>query len=296
MSEFLDPQLMNRLSPLALNARQPMMGSVSGRHRSPVRGSSLEFAEYRNYVPGDDLRRLDWRAWGRSDRFFVKEFEADTNLRLSVVLDASGSMNYDLRKPVGSILTRMDYAKYLAGSLAWLASQQGDAVGLSAIHHSTPCDVPPGRGPRHLGYVLEQLRDVSASESADLATALHHVADRLPRRSLVVVFSDLFMDLEELKPAIEHLRWRHHDLAVFHLLEPSELEFDFDQPVKLIDLEGDTPLLADPALMGERYREVVQGYLSGVTRLMNRSNADYHRVQMDKPYGDVLTQFLLGRS
>ena len=296
MPEILDPQLMSRLVPLSLNARQPMLGSVSGRHRSPVRGSSLEFAEYRKYVPGDDLRRLDWRAWGRSDRFFVKEFEADTNLRMSIVMDASGSMNYDLREPVGNIVTRIDYAKHLAGSLAWLASHQGDAVGLSAIHKSTPCDVPPRRGPRHLGYVLDQLQEITASESADLATALHHVADRLPRRSLIVVFSDLFMDLEELKPAIEHLRWRHHDLAVFHLLEPSELEFDFDQPVKLIDLEGDAPLLADPAVMGERYRDVIREYLDAIARLMNRSYADYHRVRLDESYGDVLTRFLLRRS
>lgn len=296
MSEFLDPLLMNRLSPLALNARQPMLGSVSGRHRSPVRGSSLEFAEYRKYVPGDDLRRLDWRAWGRTDRFFVKEFEADTNLRLSLVLDASGSMNYDLRQPTATVQTRLDYAKYLAGSLAWLASRQGDAVGLSAIHKTTPCDVPPGRGARHLGYILDQLQGLAASQTADLATALHHVADRLPRRSLVVVFSDLFMDLEELKPAIEHLRWRHHDLAVFHLLEPSELEFDFDKPVKLIDLEGDAPVLADPALMGERYREVVQDYLQGVRQLMNRSQADYHQVNLAQSYADVLTEFLLRRS
>ena len=296
MSKILEPEIMSRLVPLALNARQPMLGDVSGRHRSPVRGSSLEFAEYRNYVPGDDTRRLDWRAWARSDRDYIKEFEADTNLRLSIVLDASGSMNYGLRNPQGPVATRLDFAKHLAGALAWLASQQGEAVGLSAIHRSRPCDVPPRRGPRHLGYILEQLEEIKASEEADLAVALHHVADRLPRRSLVVIFSDLFMDLRLLKPAIEHLRWRRHDIALFHLLEPSELEFDFDKPVKLLDLEGGSPLLADPALMSESYRQVVIEYLENISDLVNRSNVDYHRVRMDRTYEEVLTQFLLRRS
>lgn len=296
MSKILEPEIMSRLAPLALNARQPMLGDVSGRHRSPVRGSSLEFSEYRNYVPGDDTRRLDWRAWARSDRYFIKEFEADTNLRMSIVLDASGSMNYALRNPQGAIGTRLDFAKYIAAALAWLASQQGESVGLSTIHKNQPVDVPPRRGARHLGHILEQLEDVSADEEADLSTALHHVADRLPRRSLVVVLSDLFMDLRQLKPAVEHLRWRRHDVVVFHLLEPSELEFDFDQPVKLLDLEGGSPLLADPAMMSESYRQVVLEYLQSITDLANRSNIDYHRIRMDRTYEEVLTQFLLRRS
>ncbi len=296
MSKILDPDIMSRLAPLALNSRQPMLGDVSGRHRSPVRGSSLEFSEYRNYVPGDDTRRLDWRAWARSDRYFIKEFEADTNLRMSIVLDASGSMNYGLRNPQGSVATRLDFSKRIAAALAWLASEQGESVGLSTIHKNQPVDVPPRRGARHLGHILEQLEQVNADEDADLSTALHHVADRLPRRSMVVVLSDLFMDLRELKPAIEHLRWRRHDVAVFHLLEPSELEFDFDSPVKLLDLEGGSPLLADPAMMSESYRQVVLEYLDSITELANRSNIDYHRIRMDRTYEEVLAQFLLRRS
>jgi len=296
MSKILQPDVMSRLAPLALNARQPMLGDVAGRHRSPVRGSSLEFAAYRNYVPGDDTRRLDWRAWARSDRDYVKEFEADTNLRMSIVVDASGSMNYGLREPHAAVETRLDFAKHVGGALAWLASQQGESVGLSAIHKSKACDVPPRRGPRHLGHVLEQLEQIQASEEADLANALHHVADRLPRRSLVVILSDLFMDLRELKPALEHLRWRRNDVAIFHLLEPSELDFDFDSPVKLMDLEGGSPLLADPALMSESYRQVVLEYLESISKMVSQSNIDYHQVRMDQTYEDVLTQFLLRRS
>ncbi len=296
MPRILDSEVLSRLKPLGLNARQPMLGDVSGRHRSPLRGSSLEFAEYRNYVPGDDTRRLDWRAWARSDRYFVKEHEADTNLRLSVVLDSSGSMNYPLRKPMGEATTRFDYMKRMAACLAWLASEQGESVGLAAIHKKNPVDLAPRRGARHLGHLVEQIEELSAGEDLAIADALHHVADRLPRRSLVVLFTDLFTDLEELQPAIDHLRWRRHDVTIFHLLEPSELEFDFDQPVKLLDLEGGSPLLADPALMASNYREVVQKYLKKVSEMVNRSDIDYHRVDLDQPYEELLSQFLLRRS
>lgn len=295
MSNILDPEVLGRLAPVGLNSRQPMIGDVSGKHRSPMRGSSLEFAEYRNYVPGDDTRRLDWRAWARSDRYFVKEHEADTNLRMSIVLDASGSMNYPLRTAQGPIVTRLDYAKRLAAALAWLASQQGESVGLATIHKNSPVDIAPRRGARHLGHLLEQMEGLSASEDVSLPAALHHVADRLPRRSLVVIFSDLLTNLEELQPAIDHLRWRRHDVAALHLLEPSELNFDFDHPVKLLDLEGASPLLADPALMADNYRQVVKEYLENINDMVNRSDIDYHRVRLDQPYEEVLSQFLLRR-
>ena len=296
MSKLLQPEVMSRLAPLALHARQPMLGDVSGHHRSPVRGSSLEFAEYRNYVPGDDTRRLDWRVWARTDRDYVKEFEADTNLRMSIVLDTSGSMNYPLKSPQGGVSTRLSFAQHLAATLAWLASERGEAVGLSTVHETTAYEIPPKRGPRHLGHILKRLEQTTASQSADLANELHLVADRLPRRSLVVILSDLFADLSLLQPAFEHLRWRRHDVALFHLLEPSELSFDFDKPVKLLDLEGEAPLLADPALMAENYRKVVEQYLEDVSQLVGKTNIDYHEVHLDREYEQVLSHFLLRRS
>jgi uncharacterized protein (DUF58 family) len=154
---FLDPAVLSRLMALPLNARQAMLGNVSGHHRSPVRGSSLEFAQYRKYVPGDDTRRLDWRTWGRSDRFYIKEFEADTNLRLCLLIDTSGSMNFG---PAGA--TRFDYAKKLAGTLAYIAAQQGDAVGLHSLAEKS-VEIPAKRGASHLGLVLDQMAASSPS-------------------------------------------------------------------------------------------------------------------------------------
>jgi uncharacterized protein (DUF58 family) len=294
-SHFLNSGVIGRLSALPLESRRPMSGSVSGRHRSQNRGSSIEFSEYRKYVPGDDTRRLDWRAWGRNDRFYVKEFEADTNLRLCLVTDVSGSMNYPLTQPVDSMVTRLDYARQLAGTLAWLASKQGEAVGLSTLGEMHRQEVQPKRGARHLGGVLNRLAQLRADGESDLVRGLHAVADLLPRRSMVVVISDLLVEPETLQAAFEHLRWRGHDVIVFHLLDPQEISFDFDRPVKLVDMETGDSLLADPALMRQSYQEVVENVLVQVREIMIRAQVDYHKVSLDQTYEQVLTEFLLGR-
>lgn len=286
---FLDPAVLSRLMALPLNARQAMLGSVSGKHRSPVRGSSLEFAQYRKYVPGDDTRRLDWRTWGRSDRFYIKEFEADTNLRLCLLLDTSGSMGFG---PVGS--TRFDYAKKLAGTLGYVAAQQGDGVGLWSMAEK-PVEIPAKRGASHLGLVLDQMGGLQPVGDTTLLTALHNAAERIRQRALVIIFSDLFVPPVELKSAIQHLRFRKHDVAVFHLLDQKELDFDFDRPARFIDMEGGEAVLADPSLIARNYREAVRQYLHEIDELVRTTGMDYHRVKMHEKYDDVLAKFLLAR-
>lgn len=277
---------------LPLDARHAMMGSVSGRHRSPVRGSSLEFAEYREYVPGDDTRRLDWRTWGRSDRYYIKEFEADTNLRLCLIIDTSGSMAYG--EP-GQ--TRLDYARQMSGTLAYLAANQGDAIGVfPAGEHGLHHEIPARRGPLHLGVALDRIAELEAGGNTDLVASIHEAAEKIPQRAFVVIISDLFFQPEPLKEALQHLRFRKHDIAMFHLLDRSEIEFDFDRPTKFVDLEGGAPLLADPTLIGKKYREAVAEYLAKVSAICTQTGTDYHRVTMDQPYDQTLARFLLGRN
>ena len=287
---FLEPAVLARLMALPVHARHAMLGSVSGKHRSPVRGSSLEFAQYRKYVPGDDTRRLDWRTWGRSDRFYIKEFEADTNLRLCLLLDTSGSMGFGVEGA-----TRFDYARKLAGTLGYLAAKQGDAVGLWSMA-AERVELPARRGASHLGLVLEQMGGLRPMGGTTLIGALHDVAERIRQRALVIVFSDFFVQPAELKGALQHLRFRRHDVAAFHLLDQQELDFDFERPVRFVDMEGGEPVQADPSLIARNYREAVANYLKEMDELVRTTGLDYHRVTTQERYDAVLARFLLGRT
>jgi uncharacterized protein (DUF58 family) len=288
---FLDPAVLSRLAGFPLFARRPMLGSVSGRHPSPHRGSSVEFAEYRKYVPGDDLRRLDWRAYGRSDRFFVKEFEADTNLRCCLVLDTSGSMDF------GSVgLTKLEYARRIAAALGQLALQQGDAVGLTCAAGGIVRNIPPRRNPSHLMAIFDVLEQARPLGQTQLPAALHEVAETVSQRALVVIISDLFVEPEELRSCFQHLRFRKHDTAVFHLLDPQELRFDFRRPMRFLDMEGGPAVFAEPTEIAQRYHAVLENYLEALRQVVLESAVDYHRVVIDQSYEQVMVQFLIGRS
>jgi uncharacterized protein (DUF58 family) len=288
---FLDAQVLSRLAAVPLFARRPMQGNVSGRHPSPHRGSSVEFAEYRKYVPGDDLRRLDWRAYGRSDRFYVKEFEADTNLRCCFVLDTSGSMGF------GSAgVTKMEYARKLAGSLGYLAVQQGDAVGLACVAKGVVRSLPPKRNPAHLMTFFDILEQIQPQDETQLVSVLHELAETIRQRALVVIISDMFVEPELLRGCFQHLRFRKHDVAVFQLLDPLELGFEFRRPMRFLDMEGGPAVFAEPNEIADRYRRALQTYLDALRQIVLESAIDYHRVRLDQHYEQVLMRFLVGRT
>jgi uncharacterized protein (DUF58 family) len=288
---FLDHGVLSRLAGFPLLARRPMQGSVSGRHPSPHRGSSVEFAEYRKYVPGDDLRRLDWRAYGRSDRFFVKEFEADTNLRCCLVVDTSGSMGF------GSARTsKLEYARRIAGALGHLALQQGDAVGLSCVAGGIVRNIPPRRNPSHLMTLFDILEQTEPRGQTQLVPVLHELAETISQRALIVIISDLFVEPDLLRSCFQHLRFRRHDAAIFHLLDPQELVFDFRRPMRFLDMEGGPSIFAEPNEIVERYHKAVSGYLETIHQVVLESAVDYHRVTIDESYEQVLIRFLVGRA
>jgi uncharacterized protein (DUF58 family) len=288
---FLDPQALARLARLPLLSRRPMQGSVSGRHTSPHRGASVEFAEYRKYVPGDDLRRLDWRAFGRTDRHYIKESEADTNLRLCFVVDTSGSMAF------GSAgVKKIQYAKRIAAGLAYLAIQQGDAVGLAGIAESVVTEIPPRRNPAHLVHLFDLLEKIQPTGGSHIVPLLHELAEKIRQRALVVIISDLFADPAELQGAFEHFRFRKHDLAAFHLLDPLELDFTFHRPMRFLDMEGGSAVFADPNDIADRYHKALGRYLEGLRQAVIESAVDYHRVMMNSDYEQVLLNFLIGRT
>jgi uncharacterized protein (DUF58 family) len=284
--EFLDPAVLARLARLELCARGPMEGSVSGRHQSPHRGASVEFAEYRKYVQGDDPRHLDWRVVARSDRFYLKEFEADTNLRCHLVVDCSGSMAFG---------DKLAYARRVAGTLAYLAMLQGDAVGLTCCRADIALDVPARRNPAHLRHIFDALGKQAPEGPTGLVKALHTLADKIRRRAMVIVISDLFHDPEDLLHCFRHLHYRKHDLAIFHLLHRDEIAFEFDRPIRFVDLESTGSLVAEPTVIQPRYRQELEAYLHRLRTGCYEFKVDYRQVVTDQSYEKVLADFLLAR-
>lgn len=286
VQSFFDPVLAERLSALPLLARRPMLGTVSGRHQSPHRGSSVEFAEYRRYQPGDDLRRLDWRAYGRSDRHYVKEFEADTNLRLVLVVDGSGSMEFG---------DKLHVTRQIASTLAYIAISQGDAAGLICSSESGSELLPPRRVAGQVSVLFEQLGAVRAVGVTKLEQTLHQLAETIRERALVVVISDLLFEPGLLRSAAEHLAFRKHDVAVFHLMDPLELQPHWDRPIRLEDMESDDSIMIDPEVIADSYDVAVRDFIEEVERISRETAVDYHRVMLDRPIEESLMRFLGGR-
>ena len=288
---WIDSRVLSRLKAQPLYARRDVEGTVSGLHKSPHRGSSVEFAEYRQYVPGDDLRRLDWRVLARTDRYYLKEFEAETNLRAYLVLDVSGSMQFG-----GGGSAKLDYAKKLLATLAWLLIHQGDAAGLLAVGERTVLDVPPRRNPAHLRRILDSLANLKTGGRTDLAAGLHELAGRIPRRALIILFSDCFCEAGELMAALQHLNFERHDVAVFHLLDDQEIRFDFDRPLRFIDLEGGAGQVAEPSAIRDEYLRRLRQFMDALQKGCREFGIDYRRVLSSQDYETVLADFLLERS
>ncbi len=300
--DFLDPAVLASLAGMPLMARRPMRGTVSGKHTSPTRGSSVEFAQYRKYVPGDDLRRLDWRAHGRSDRYYVKEFEADTNLRCCLVVDTSGSMEFGTvaEKTTDAItkknLTKLQYARRIAAAIGYLAVGQGDAVGLSCVAEGIVKHLPALRNPSHLRSIFDALETAKGTGQTQLVDVLHELAETTRQGAMIIVMSDFFVEPSLLRGCFEHIRFRKHDLSLFHLLDPMELNFTFSRPTRFLDMEGGTAIFAEPSEIASRYLEALQQYLISMQEIVTQTGVDYHRVSIDEPYQEVLTKFLTRRA
>lgn len=289
--DFLNSDVLARLGALPVESRLPMVGNVVGKHRSPHRGSSVEFAEYRKYVQGDDTRRLDWKAFARSDRYYIKEFEADTNLRAYFVVDCSGSMNF----ASGEHDTKIQYARKLAASLCYLLVNQGDAAGLSLCTDTLHLEIPPSRRPAQLQIIFDTLAEIEPTGETGLVDALHTVAEKVGQRALVVILSDLFCEPPALADALQHLRFRKHDVAVFHLMDQQEIDFDFNRPYRFVDLEDSTSVVAEPNLIAEEYASALKQFFREVEAACHDVHADYHLVTTNQDYEGIMRDFLTAR-
>jgi uncharacterized protein (DUF58 family) len=272
-----------RMSKLQFTARQVVEGVITGMHKSPHQGFSVEFSEHREYVPGDEIRHLDWRAYGRSDRYYIKLYEQETNLRATLVLDTSASMKF---------ADKLDYGRHLCACLAYLLSMQQDLAGFIAIDDSVKVEMPQGSSPTHLDRLFKSLESIVAGKGTDLPNQLHSLAERLPRRSMVILVSDLWVDPPELVRALQHLRYRNHQTMVLHLLHRAEVDLPYDKQVTLEDLETGERIQIDPRNLREAYREQVQTYLTDIRRACSSGDVEYQSMFMDQPYDRALVQLL----
>ncbi|MDT8436626.1 MAG: DUF58 domain-containing protein [Gemmatimonadota bacterium] len=288
--DLADPRHLASLGRLELVSRRVVEGFLIGLHRSPHRGFSVEFAENRPYVPGDDLRFVDWRMYGRSDRWYVKQFEEETNLRAYVVLDASRSMAWS---PEGARhLPKLEYARILAASLVTLLLRQGDAAGLVAFDDHVRVHVPPRAARRQRGALLAALSAVAAGGTSEAPGAMRDVAIRLRRRGLVLLLSDLLVDPEGTRRAMRYLRHRGHEVIVFHLMDPAERELPATGDAVFFDPETGDEIRASSAGLRREYAAEVRRAVDAWRRECRRAGADYHLFGTDEPFGPALARYL----
>lgn len=292
-ARFLDPEVLARIGSLELLARAVVEGFMSGLHRSPFTGFSTEFTEYRQYNPGDDLRYLDWRLLGRTDRCFIKKYRADTNAQCHLLVDTSASMRY---AHAGRV-TKLQYAKFLAASLAYLLGRQQDAVGLVAFDQQVHTRVPALHRSGHLRTIFGRLATLEAGGKTRLSESLHQLAEVLTRRGIIVLISDFYDQPERLQSAFQHLRFKGHDLVAFHVLDKNEVEFDFDDAVLLLeDAETQEQLPVLPDVIARGYRERMRGHIDAMSQCAAANHVDYELITTDQPLDFALFSFLSRRT
>jgi uncharacterized protein (DUF58 family) len=287
---FLHPEAIGRISRLDLRARHIVEGFLSGIHRSPYFGQSVEFLQHRQYAPGDDLRHVDWKVWAKQDRYYVKQFEEDTNLRATFLVDVSGSMRY------GSGETdKYEYGATVAACLAYLLLRQQDVVGLVSFDEAIRVKVPQRSKRGHLAAVVQALVASEPREKTELFSILRGTAEAYPRRGLMVLISDLLVEREGLFKGLKLLRQKGHDVIVFHVLDDQELEFSFSGPTRFEGLEMAERLSCNPRALREGYLEALGGYLDEVRRGCARDGVDYTLLRTSQPLDAPLAAFLSSR-
>lgn len=289
-ARYLDPKVLARIGSLDLKAKTVVEGVLSGLHRSPKRGYSVEFAEYRQYLPGDALATIDWKVYARSDRHYVKKFEEDTNLDCHLLVDISGSMAYGSHG-----VTKRDYACYLAASLAYLMHRQRDAVGLIAFDETIVQRLPPSARASHLRAVLLGLERLPQGARTNVAKPLGDLAKVLAKRGLVVVISDLLDDPAGVIQGLRHFRQRGTDVIVFHVLDPQELHFTFADVARFRDMESASEVFADPAAVRGDYLAAVGGFIDTYKQQLGGAGIDYHLLDTSKPLDLALVAYLKAR-
>ena len=287
-ARFVDPSVLARIGKLDLLARTVVDGFINGLHRAPYFGASIDFAEHRGYVPGDDIRRVDWRLYARTDKYFVKQYEADTNTNFSVLLDVSKSMGFGSRD-----LSKLEYGCYVGACLAYMAHRQRDRVGIVTFDDDIVKYVPPSA--KHFNVVLHTLDRAEAARAGDLTGPINKMAEHFKRRSVLALISDFYEEPDAILEAIKPLRFLGNDLMVFHVLDPAEIEFTYDDASSFQDLESGEQIPVVPESLAKQYRGLVQDHITALTTKFSEHRIDYTLLNTAEPLDHALFSYLSNR-
>lgn len=290
--KYLEPETIAKLDNIELKARLVVEGFITGLHKSPYHGFSVEFAEHRQYRPGDETRHIDWKVFARTNRYYVKEFEEETNLRCNIVLDKSGSMAYASK---GNI-PKFEYAIYLAAAIAYMLINQRDATGLALYDTEIETYLPPKSKASYIHEILRTLARTETSNETGTAKALDGLAERIKRRGLVVIISDFFDEPESILNAIRHFRHKNHDLIVFHILDPREIDFELGSGATFRDLETKEELLTLPYHIQKEYKQTMEEFIEQIKRQCVKNNVDYNLIVTSDSFDKPLREFIAKRN
>ncbi|MBN68431.1 DUF58 domain-containing protein [Gimesia chilikensis] len=290
--KYLDPQTLAKVQNLDLAARQIVEGYVSGSHKSPFHGFSAEFAQHREYAVGDDLRYVDWKVYAKSDRYYLKQFEAETNFTCYLLLDCSESMRY---KSADAALSKWEYGRLVAAALAYVVIKQQDAAGLCTVSDKVNDFLRPASQPTHLKQIYYTLENTTVAGESGLGKVFHELAERINRRSLIIIISDLFDDLESVLLGLKHFRHRKHDVSLLQVIDPAEQDFPFQEPVLFHGLENLPEQMVEPRALKKAYQEEFENFLKTVQRGCRDLKLDYSLIRTDQSLDVALSSFLSHR-
>ncbi|MFO7890608.1 MAG: DUF58 domain-containing protein [bacterium] len=288
--KYLQPEFISRLAGLDIIARLVVEGFITGLHRSPYHGFSVEFSEYRPYMPGDSVRNIDWKVLGRTERYYVKQFEEETNLRAYLLMDSSGSMGY-----TSTNITKLQYARYLGAALTYLLLKQRDAAGLVTFSDQIQSYLPPRSVFSYLNQILIEMDSLKAEGKTRIADTFHILAEKIKKRGLIIILSDLFDDPDDILTALKHFRHRKHEIIVFHILDPMETQFSFDNDTVFIDMETQAKIQTLPKHIQGDYRHQIKQFLKKFKKECFHHKIDYYPVHTSKPFDESLYHYLVKR-
>jgi len=288
--QYLDPEIVGKLKGMELRARMVVEGFIAGLHKSPYHGFSVEFAEHRQYRPGDNIRDIDWKVYAKSDRHYIKQYEEETNLKAYLLLDCSASMGYSSGGQI-----KHDYAATLAAALSFLMLKQRDAVGLVTFDDKIRRYVPPRSKSGHLHVLLQELAGQKPSDRTDIALTLHEMAERITRRGLVIIMSDLLDDPDKIIPGLKHFRHKNHEVILFHILDPRERDFAFTREAIFKDLETGEEITTLPWQIKKHYARMTHEFSERIAAECRQSRIDYHLIDTSIPFDTALYAFLAKR-